>query len=166
MRADRQDARQYPTLPAYSEARIDSADLTDVQPAEYRADLVVPARRRQAGPRNRGRGAARAEEGGQEALHVAGLRREPPRPARVAGLRARRDAERERRRACARPDRARSGLDRHAVPARECFGDWDFFNLGAVAKSRPRSPGRAGARRRPGKPRDWPTRHFGASLAA
>lgn len=28
-------------LPAYSEARIDSADLTDIQPAEYRADLVV-----------------------------------------------------------------------------------------------------------------------------
>jgi Domain of unknown function (DUF4351) len=29
------------TLPEYSEARIDSADLTQVQPAEYRADLVV-----------------------------------------------------------------------------------------------------------------------------
>jgi hypothetical protein len=29
------------TLPPYSEARIDSADLTDIQPAEYRADLVV-----------------------------------------------------------------------------------------------------------------------------
>jgi hypothetical protein len=29
------------TLPAYTEARIDSADLTDIQPAEYRADLVV-----------------------------------------------------------------------------------------------------------------------------
>lgn len=28
-------------LPPYSEARIDSADLTDIQPAEYRADLVV-----------------------------------------------------------------------------------------------------------------------------
>jgi hypothetical protein len=28
-------------LPAYNEARIESADLTDVQPAEYRADLVV-----------------------------------------------------------------------------------------------------------------------------
>jgi hypothetical protein len=28
-------------LPEYSEARIDSADLTDIQPAEYRADLVV-----------------------------------------------------------------------------------------------------------------------------
>jgi hypothetical protein len=28
-------------LPQYTEARIDSADLTDVQPAEYRADLVV-----------------------------------------------------------------------------------------------------------------------------
>ena len=28
-------------LPAYTDARIDSADLTDVQPAEYRADLVV-----------------------------------------------------------------------------------------------------------------------------
>lgn len=28
-------------LPSYSEARIESADLTDVQPAEYRADLVV-----------------------------------------------------------------------------------------------------------------------------
>src|ERR1700742_1961083 len=29
------------TLPEYSEARIEAADLTDVQPAEYRADLVV-----------------------------------------------------------------------------------------------------------------------------
>jgi hypothetical protein len=29
------------TLPPYSEARIESADLTDVQPTEYRADLVV-----------------------------------------------------------------------------------------------------------------------------
>jgi hypothetical protein len=28
-------------LPEYTEARIDSADLTDIQPAEYRADLVV-----------------------------------------------------------------------------------------------------------------------------
>jgi hypothetical protein len=28
-------------LPEYTEARIDSADLTNVQPAEYRADLVV-----------------------------------------------------------------------------------------------------------------------------
>jgi hypothetical protein len=28
-------------LPAYREARIESADLTDVQPAEYRADLVI-----------------------------------------------------------------------------------------------------------------------------
>lgn len=28
-------------LPAYTEARIDSADLNEVQPAEYRADLVV-----------------------------------------------------------------------------------------------------------------------------
>jgi hypothetical protein len=28
-------------LPAYTEARIHSADLTEVQPAEYRADLVV-----------------------------------------------------------------------------------------------------------------------------
>lgn len=28
-------------LPSYTEARIDSADLTDIQPAEYRADLVV-----------------------------------------------------------------------------------------------------------------------------
>jgi hypothetical protein len=28
-------------LPEYTEARIESADLTDVQPAEYRADLVV-----------------------------------------------------------------------------------------------------------------------------
>ena len=28
-------------LPAYTEARIDSADLTEVKPAEYRADLVV-----------------------------------------------------------------------------------------------------------------------------
>ena len=28
-------------LPAYTEARIDSADLSDIQPAEYRADLVV-----------------------------------------------------------------------------------------------------------------------------
>ena len=29
------------TLPDYTEVRIDSADLTDIQPAEYRADLVV-----------------------------------------------------------------------------------------------------------------------------
>lgn len=28
-------------LPAYTDVRIDSADLTDIQPAEYRADLVV-----------------------------------------------------------------------------------------------------------------------------
>jgi hypothetical protein len=28
-------------LPAYSEVRIESADLTDIDPAEYRADLVV-----------------------------------------------------------------------------------------------------------------------------
>lgn len=28
-------------LPAYTTARIESADLTDIQPAEYRADLVV-----------------------------------------------------------------------------------------------------------------------------
>jgi Domain of unknown function (DUF4351) len=28
-------------LPSYTEVRIDAADLTDVQPAEYRADLVV-----------------------------------------------------------------------------------------------------------------------------
>lgn len=28
-------------LPAYREVRIDSADLTEVQPAEYRADLVI-----------------------------------------------------------------------------------------------------------------------------
>jgi hypothetical protein len=28
-------------LPEYTEVRIDSADLTDIQPAEYRADLVV-----------------------------------------------------------------------------------------------------------------------------
>ena len=28
-------------LPTYTEARIEAADLTDVQPAEYRADLVV-----------------------------------------------------------------------------------------------------------------------------
>lgn len=28
-------------LPRFTEARIDSADLTDVQPAEYRADMVV-----------------------------------------------------------------------------------------------------------------------------
>jgi hypothetical protein len=28
-------------LPAYTEARIESADLTELQPAEYRADLVV-----------------------------------------------------------------------------------------------------------------------------
>ncbi len=29
------------TFPPYTEARVDSADLTEVQPAEYRADLVV-----------------------------------------------------------------------------------------------------------------------------
>lgn len=34
------DALNVP-LPIYTEARIDSADLTEVQPAEYRADLVV-----------------------------------------------------------------------------------------------------------------------------
>jgi hypothetical protein len=28
-------------LPPYTEVRIDSAELTDIQPAEYRADLVV-----------------------------------------------------------------------------------------------------------------------------
>jgi hypothetical protein len=28
-------------VPAYTEARIDSADLTELQPAEYRADLVI-----------------------------------------------------------------------------------------------------------------------------
>jgi hypothetical protein len=28
-------------LPSYTDVRIDSADLTEVQPAEYRADLVV-----------------------------------------------------------------------------------------------------------------------------
>ena len=28
-------------LPSYSEARVDSAELSDIQPAEYRADLVV-----------------------------------------------------------------------------------------------------------------------------
>jgi hypothetical protein len=29
------------TLPPYSNVRLESADLTDVSPAEYRADLVV-----------------------------------------------------------------------------------------------------------------------------
>jgi hypothetical protein len=28
-------------LPEFTEARVESADLTDIQPAEYRADLVV-----------------------------------------------------------------------------------------------------------------------------
>jgi len=28
-------------VPEYTQARIDSAELTDIQPAEYRADLVV-----------------------------------------------------------------------------------------------------------------------------
>src|SRR5262249_30707596 len=28
-------------LPYYNDARVDSAELTDIQPAEYRADLVV-----------------------------------------------------------------------------------------------------------------------------
>ena len=28
-------------LPKYTEVRIDSADLTDIQPAEYRADMVI-----------------------------------------------------------------------------------------------------------------------------
>src|SRR3954452_21248522 len=28
-------------LPAYTEARVASADLTEIQPAEYRADIVV-----------------------------------------------------------------------------------------------------------------------------
>jgi hypothetical protein len=37
-------------LPDYTDVRIDSADLTDIQPAEYRADLVVlPAEDAQAG---------------------------------------------------------------------------------------------------------------------
>jgi hypothetical protein len=35
-----QDALQV-NVPRYTEVRVDSADLTDVQPAEYRADLVV-----------------------------------------------------------------------------------------------------------------------------
>jgi hypothetical protein len=34
------DALRIP-LPAYTDVRIDSAELTDIQPAEYRADLVV-----------------------------------------------------------------------------------------------------------------------------
>src|SRR5260370_12503810 len=34
------DARHL-TLPAYSEVRLEWADLTDVSPAEYRADLVI-----------------------------------------------------------------------------------------------------------------------------
>ena len=29
------------SLPAYTEARVASADLTEIQPAEYRADVVV-----------------------------------------------------------------------------------------------------------------------------
>ena len=29
------------SLPAYTEARIASSDLTEIQPAEYRADVVV-----------------------------------------------------------------------------------------------------------------------------
>ena len=29
------------SLPEYTEVRIESAELTDIQPAEYRADLVV-----------------------------------------------------------------------------------------------------------------------------
>ena len=28
-------------LPDYTEVRVDSADLTDIEPAEYRADLVI-----------------------------------------------------------------------------------------------------------------------------
>jgi hypothetical protein len=28
-------------VPPYTSTRVDSADLTDIQPAEYRADLVV-----------------------------------------------------------------------------------------------------------------------------
>ena len=32
-------------LPEYTEARIDSSDLTDIRPTEYRADLVVQLRR-------------------------------------------------------------------------------------------------------------------------
>jgi hypothetical protein len=35
------DALHVEWLPAYTEVRIDSAELTDIQPAEYRADLVV-----------------------------------------------------------------------------------------------------------------------------
>ena len=32
-------------VPEYTEARIDSADLTEIQPTEYRADLVIQLRR-------------------------------------------------------------------------------------------------------------------------
>lgn len=29
------------SLPSFTEARLESADLTDIQPAEYQADLMV-----------------------------------------------------------------------------------------------------------------------------
>lgn len=29
------------SIPSYTEARVVSADLTDIQPAEYRADMVI-----------------------------------------------------------------------------------------------------------------------------
>jgi hypothetical protein len=34
---------QHVTLPSYSEARVESAELSDVNPAEYRADLPKSA---------------------------------------------------------------------------------------------------------------------------
>lgn len=50
------------SLPSYTEARITSADLTEIQPAEYRADIVVllvhdgaPVRSWQDGAPNRSR---------------------------------------------------------------------------------------------------------------
>jgi hypothetical protein len=36
-----QEALHATWLPPFTEARIDSAELNDIQPAEYRADLVV-----------------------------------------------------------------------------------------------------------------------------
>jgi hypothetical protein len=64
-------------LPEFTEARIDSADLTEVKPAEYRADLVVLLLDGVPGARHRHRGAAVARS--TQEIRVAGLRDEPAR---------------------------------------------------------------------------------------
>jgi hypothetical protein len=47
-------------IPNYSHARIASGELTDIQPAEYRADLVIELHE-DAGVRNRSRSATLGE---------------------------------------------------------------------------------------------------------